>query len=333
MQEKGNEILFTVRDKEHEVYLLKSYGFNYISIGKHYKTRFGKILGAIKIEIRLIRIASDFKPDILLSHGSFYAAHVGWLLRKSIITMEDTGNMEQVRLYLPFTSSILTSNVFHKELGKKQIRYNGFHELAYLHPKRVTGTGDIREKLGVNNEEKLILIRFVSWNATHDKGKEGLPLEFKHLLMSKLDRIGRIFISSENNLDSEFERYKIAIPPERIHEVIGEADLFIGEGATMASESAMLGTPAIYINPLYAGTIDDQERHGLLFHFRNFEGVLDKAIELLNDPNSKEKNKRKRDEFVKNKIDVTNFLIWFVENYPESTSIMKENPEYQYRFK
>ena len=33
------------------------------------------------------------------------------------------------------------------------------------------------------------------------------------------------------------------------------------------------------------------------------------------------------------KIDVTAFLTWFIENYPESKRIMKENPDYQYNFR
>jgi len=33
------------------------------------------------------------------------------------------------------------------------------------------------------------------------------------------------------------------------------------------------------------------------------------------------------------KIDVTAFMVWFVENYPESAKIMKENPEYQWSFR
>jgi hypothetical protein len=33
------------------------------------------------------------------------------------------------------------------------------------------------------------------------------------------------------------------------------------------------------------------------------------------------------------KIDVTAFMVWFVENYPESAKIMKENPDYQWRFR
>jgi len=33
------------------------------------------------------------------------------------------------------------------------------------------------------------------------------------------------------------------------------------------------------------------------------------------------------------KIDVTAFLVWFVENWPESFKTMMENPGYQERFK
>jgi len=33
-----------------------------------------------------------------------------------------------------------------------------------------------------------------------------------------------------------------------------------------------------------------------------------------------------------NKIDPTKFLVWLIENYPKSKSILKENPNYQYKF-
>jgi hypothetical protein len=42
---------------------------------------------------------------------------------------------------------------------------------------------------------------------------------------------------------------------------------------------------------------------------------------------------QKREIMLKDKIDVTAFLVWFVENYPESKEIMKENSDYQYNFK
>jgi hypothetical protein len=36
---------------------------------------------------------------------------------------------------------------------------------------------------------------------------------------------------------------------------------------------------------------------------------------------------------LKEKIDVTAFLVWFIENYPESVRIMREDPDYQEKFK
>ena len=33
------------------------------------------------------------------------------------------------------------------------------------------------------------------------------------------------------------------------------------------------------------------------------------------------------------KIDVTDFMVWFIENYPESNRIVKKDPNYQYNFK
>jgi len=32
------------------------------------------------------------------------------------------------------------------------------------------------------------------------------------------------------------------------------------------------------------------------------------------------------------KINVTPFFVWLIENYPESISIMKKNPDYQKKF-
>ena len=102
----------------------------------------------------------------------------------------------------------------------------------------------------------------------------------------------------------------------------------------MASECAMLGTPAIYVNSLDAGTLREQEdKYQLIYGFRSSDGVLEKVEELINTPNLKEKYQLRRQKMLSEKIDPTAFLVWFVENYPGSAKIMKENPDYQDRFK
>jgi predicted glycosyltransferase len=76
------------------------------------------------------------------------------------------------------------------------------------------------------------------------------------------------FISSEAELPAALEPYRIHIPIEQMHHVQAAAALFVGESATMASESVCLATPAIYIDQVGRGYTDEEAREGLLWMFR-----------------------------------------------------------------
>ena len=103
----------------------------------------------------------------------------------------------------------------------------------------------------------------------------------------KLKNHAKVFISAENKIPNVLKQYKLNINPTEIHDVLSFADLFIGEGATMASESAIMGTPSIYVNSLTAGTLEDQQKKGLLYIFNSSEGLVEKAIEILKIPQNK----------------------------------------------
>jgi predicted glycosyltransferase len=150
----------------------------------------------------------------------------------------------------------------------------------------------------------------------------------------ELSKHAKVFISSEGELPGDMKQYQIKIPPEKMHDALAFAILFVGEGATMASECAMLGTPAIYINSLEVGYCTEEEKkYNLVYNFRNSEGVIAKAFELLKTLNMKQEWQQHRQKMLSEKIDVTAFMVWFVENYPDSVNIMKENPDYRLRFK
>jgi uncharacterized protein len=333
MGKRSHTVFFTCREKEFEIELLKSCGFNYKSFGRKYISKFGKIWGLCEFDIREFFTGIRFKPDLFLSAGSMYAAHAAFLLGKPHITFEDTGNTEQVRLYKPFTRTILTSTSFLKDYGKRQLYYYGFHELAYLHPKYFTPAKNILNELGVSEGEPYFILRFVSWNASHDIGHRGLSMDEKLKLLIMLKSYGKVFISSEKKLEAEFEKYRFNLPPWRMHDALAFCCMFIGEGATMASECAMLGTPAVYVNSIQAGSIDEQSQYGLLYHFNSGRDVLEKVKQLLLDKELKNKHQKFQEKMLSEKINVTDFLVWFVENYPESISIMKNDPDYQLKFK
>ena len=334
---KGHIVLFTTRDKEVTLKLLDYYKFEYINIGKPFKGTVGKIKGLGIFNYKLFKVARIFKPDIFLSAGSIYASHVSWLLRRPHISLEDTYNMEQVRVYLPFTDAVLTGDYKHPSLGKREIKYSGYQELAYMHPKYFKPDKTVLTDLEVNNSEKFVILRFVSWSATHDKGHKGISVENKIKAVREFEKYAKVFISSESVLPNELEKYHIKVHPSRMHDALAFVSLLFGESSTMASECAMLGVPSIYLNNNSTYLTTDEEKYGLVFNFSESlvdqEKAINRGVEIINTPRIREEWQKRRQEMLKDKIDVTAFLVWFVENYPSSFRIMKNNPDYQYNFK
>ena len=316
---KGHSVLFTIRKKEYEAELLQTAGLPFIVLGKHYTTMSGKVWGLIWYNLRLLGISLRFRADLFLSHGSLYTLLSAFLLRKPNIALEDTGNPEQVRIYLPFTKAVLTSAVFPQNYGSKQVRYNGYHELAYLHPQYFKPDAGVLEELGIREGEKFTIIRFVAWSASHDRKSSGLTAGQKEAIVRHLRKRGPLFISSESGLPQELNSYRFPLGPERMHHALAFASLFIGEGATMASESALLGTAAIYINTMVPELITEQEKEfGIISVFTGFEGILDRVDELLERPELKSETKKLSERLINSKCDVTAFLVSFVEEWPES---------------
>ena len=334
MESKGHNFLVIARDKEVTFSLLNAYNISFFSRGKGGKGLIGKSKYLIKGDFIIYRAAKEFNPDIFLSFASPYAAQVSKLLRKPHISFTDTEHALMGHLaFFPFTDTVLTPQTFLKNLGVKHIKFNSFMELCYLHPKYFNPNIKILSEIGTSKDEKFIIIRFVSWEASHDFGKPRMNNEFKINLINKLIKYCKVFISAEGKLPNELEKYRLNIAPGKIHDLLFYASLYIGEGATTASECAVLGTPSIYVNILDAGTLQEQKGLGLLYSFRDISGVLEKASELMNTPHLRELWQTRRKKMLSEKIDVTAFMVWFIENYPESIKVMRENPDYQDNFR
>jgi predicted glycosyltransferase len=323
LEKDGHEVKITARDKDLTLRLLDIYGFKYENLGEIQKGLFNKAIEMIKVDFRLYKIAKKFKPDALMSKSSIYAAHVSKMIHKPYILVHDTEHATLANwLTFPFTDVICTPKSCKSEINpKKHVIFDGYKELAYLHPNYFKPDSSILDDLGLSKNDKFIVIRYVSWEASHDIGDKGLTNKAE--VVKFLERYGRVLITSESKLPFELERYKITVSPERIHHVLYFAHLYIGESATMATESAILGTPAIFVSTSRRGYTDELEsEYGLVYNFSDpkkmQEYALAKAFELLEDENVKKKWEKKRIKMLSEKIDVTKFMTDFIENYPES---------------
>jgi len=333
LERQGHQCKITTIAKDVSLHLLDSYGFEYEVVGQGKPTLATKALELIRVEPKLYRIARSFRPDLLVGGvGNMYVAHVGKLLRKPSIVFDDTEHARiEHRLMDPFVSVICTPSCYRSDIGPKQIRYNGYHELAYLHPNRFTPDPAFLTELGLVKGDRFIIVRFVSWQASHDVGQHGI--RDKVGLVKVLEQYGRVLIVSEGALPEELQPYQLRVSPEKLHDLLYYATLYVGEGGTTAAEAAMLGTPSIFVSTL-TGTmgnfIELEETYDLLYSFIGSDVALSRVMEILKDPASKENWKAKRENLLKDKIDVTAFMVWFIQNYPRSFTEMKEHPEVQY---
>ena len=331
LEKDGHEVKIVAKKKDITLYLLDAYGFDYEVVGKNYKGLIKKAYGMIETDFKMFKVAKKFKPDIL-AMGTPYLAQVSKLIGRPHISFLDTEHATLTYgLTYPFTDVVCTPSSIKKKVNpKKQVTFSGYIELAYLHPNYFKPDPSVLDDLGLSKDDKFIILRFVSWRASHDVGQHGFELRKLQSFVKELEKSGKVLITSEAGLKKDFEKYKIKVPPERMHDLLYYATMYIGEGAAMASESAILGTPAIYVNTQRLGYIDEEEKkYGLVYTFSNPEtaqkDALAKAVELLEDGNLKKKWQKKRAKLLRKKIDVTKFLTDFIEGYPESFTEWKAN--------
>ena len=122
-----------------------------------------------------------------------------------------------------------------------------------------------------------------------------------------LQQHGRVLLSSESPLPARPGAAGVHGPVEDIHHLLAHAQLVVGESATMSSEAAVLGVPAVFIATTGRGYTDDEERrYGLVRHFT--EDQFDEAVAtveklLADDP--RDLGARPASSCLSDKIDVT----------------------------
>lgn len=314
LRSHGHEVRVCVRDKEMAAELLDAFDIEHTVLNRARETFLGTALTQGSYEIRLLREALRFRPDVLTSIGGIEISHVAPLVGARSIAFTDTPSSVARRLTSPFLDITCTPTAFNGSVRGEHRQYEGYHELAYLHPDRFDPQIDRLREYGVDPGEELFLVRFVSWQAYHDVGKAGFSRAAKQKLISTLDDEGTVYITSERPLPVDFEEYALPVPSHLVHDLLAATDLYVGDSATMATEAALLGVPTVRMSTDVTGTdignfIELEERYELLSSFADEARALDRVEELLDTPAVGEQWKQRRDRLLAEKRDVTAYAV------------------------
>jgi predicted glycosyltransferase len=317
LQTRGHVVAITAREKDVTLNLLKAYGLDYTVLSAQTKDGILSLAGELLIrDWRLWHVVRKFKPDLLVARVGPCAAHVGKLMRRPVIVFEDTeeGILQQ-RISFPFVTRICTAKHYEKDWGSKHKRYQSFDELAYLHPNRFTPDPKLVEQARLKPGE-YIVVRFVSWRAAHDIGKSGIDRNHRIELLEELARYGRVIVTSEAPLPQKFERFQSPVAPAEFHHLLAFARLSLSESASVAAEAALLGVPAVLVNTMNWGVINRlRDHYRMVFQARSTEEGLTIISELLRDPQTPSRWRQRKEELLRNEIDLTEWIIREIESF------------------
>lgn len=312
----GNAVRTLAIDKDGDLTLLKRFNIPYeLCAHSTGKNVLEKGLLFIGLCFNHAWHALRFQPDILIGRASPMMAVAAWVARKPHLIYEDTEvSRFSLRICKRLSTKIITPRTFLTNLGSRQERLDTYKELFYLHPSVFTPDKQVLRDVGFNPDEPYILVRFVAWNASHDIGKKGLDDQGKIDLVNRLSRYGRVYVSAEGDVPQALRPHLLATPYELVHHVLAFARLVYSEGATMASEAAVLGTHALYVNVIKSGSTQEQgARFHLLYSYNDgeerYELAAEKAEELLGDPELEAKGRAKQQVLLNEKVDINRYYM------------------------
>jgi len=316
----GHNVLVAAVEREVTIDLLRLLRIPHHLFGRTQPEMISKALGVLPKEVALLKLAREFGPDLFISTGSPYAAHVSAVLAKPHLAFGDTEDaMLTARITLPFTDAVYTPSCYAGDLGPKHFRYNGYKELAYLHPKYFQPNSAALDAAGLSRTDPFIVVRFASRDASHDLGVRGFSFKDGHGALSfirELERMGRVVITADGRVGPPLDKFTLSVSPERMHDILAFAKLYIGEGATMAAEAGVLGVPWIFISSRGRGFLSEQQdRYGLGFWVRDIHAARE-AIGHVSRFNLGPEWRARRDRMLAEKEDVVSFISHVIECWP-----------------
>lgn len=322
LRSDDHRVAVFVREKALVVDLLSNYGIPYTVLSRAAKSRWRLVSEQLRYEYRLLSRIRRWKPDVVTAIGGVEASHVARVTGVPSVIFTDS-ELRSNWLMAPFADVICTPRRFGMEFGDGHLRYDGFHELAYLHPRRFQPDPDLLRSYGVEPDEPFFVLRFSDMRAHHDIGETGLSKSGKRTLVSTLEDHGVPYIATENSTDGA---RSLPVPPHHFHHLLAHADLVVSDSSTTATEAAILGVPTVRTNSFAAGKDMSNfeelaDEYGLVYSTPDEMDAIARCRSILSDSTSGNRWQKRRCELLKRKIDVSELVTALVTTVGRAASL------------
>ena len=324
MEDKGCSIMVVARDKECLHSLLDEAGINYISRGRGKHNLAGKYLYAVWILMQLLVLLTRFRPGIAMSLSSPYLSILSRFLGITCVTYDDTDYNPRLLPLIKKSTYLLSPATYPYKFHDNHFHLPALKELAYLHP------AFFKSEL----ERTGVFFRLTRTDSIHHSTASMLN---QNLVIEKMKNMSphyKIFLSSELDLKLQSINSIKQADTIQIHRDLASCRVFWGNSATMAAEAAVLGIPAIFVSAEKFAYINELEACGLLYYYHpdHLNASFKKLDSILADNPPSNQFQEFHKSLLKEKINMTSFMEWFIENIPNNARILREDPAYALRF-
>lgn len=314
------EVRIVARSNGPTTKILNYFGLQHVAFDTR-GSKITRLFSAYNHVQSVYKLSRNAGPSLVIGFGFDAALTAARLNKPCILFLDDDHTKLQNRITKMFSPTVITPSCFAEDMGKKQIRIEGYKELAYLHPSHFQPDPTILNDLHMHWGEKYVVLRFNSFGAVHDIGLSGFSSTDKYKMVKTLELYAKVFIAAEGKLPEDLESYRLPVPQYRIHHVLNYAQLVITDSGTLSTESAILGTPVLRYSFGLAKELGNfvelEKKYGLMFCLKDINELIQKSAQLVQRADIKEIWAERRKKLLAEKIDVAGFLINFIENYPD----------------
>lgn len=251
------------------------------SIGRHYSLIPLKIYGIVERDLKLLHYLRKVDFDIVTSFAGFYIAQASKILRKpSVLFYDDYEYKLNFNLCKLSASRFVIMPHTIPVTGKTIIKHNGLKELAYLHPKYFEPNQDVLKQFGLKSQYYVFL-----------REKEYVGLNYRKQGLMLADIAEHIhYLGFDTIAMSYYEKTKeklknagctIIEKPTDVHSLLSFAAFTIAAGDTMARESCLVGTPAIYTGNREMYANDEFIKRGCMFKAITKQSVINTIKDIM----------------------------------------------------
>jgi predicted glycosyltransferase len=244
---RGVEVVITCRDYMHVADMLELYGVPYRCVGKYGVSLYEKLVYGLERQRALAEVAMEV--DAMVSFPSPDAARVVFGLGKPLVVLNDTPHAHHVnRLVIPLSDVLVAPAATPEEAWRgycprRVVTFDGVFE--YMWTSRFAPNPDVVRKLGLS-PGGYVVFRPEEAHAAYYRWDYA---ELRRRLVEEARRLGYVVVNIPRYPDQIMDGVvNLTKAVDHLQLAYFSAGVVTG-GASMATEAALLGVPALSYFP------------------------------------------------------------------------------------